>query len=331
MNTATPIPNDAHSMNPPARLANFPIALFSTVMGTAGLAIAWQKAAHSLGWPDAAGGLLALLASLLFVITTLFYAAKLLRHPSAVTAERLHPVKMNFFPTFSIGILLLAIAWSPVAPRAAAALWMTGAALQLGFTLMIMSSWIHHTQFEVQHLNPAWFIPVVGNIIVPVVGMRYAPAEISWFFFSIGLVFWMILFAVVMYRLFFHAPLALRLTPTLFILLAPPSVGFIAYTNLVGGLDAFARILYHTALFLALLLGSNAMRFFRVPFFVSAWAYSFPLAALTIATMRMAELSGAGFFHLLGVALLILTSLVIAALAMRTIKAIGRGELCVPE
>jgi tellurite resistance protein len=89
--------------------------------------------------------------------------------------------------------------------------------------------------------------------------VHLAPVEISWFFFSIGVVFWIVLLAVVMYRLFFHAPLALRLTPTLFILLAPPSVGFVAWSGLVGGLDAFGRVLYYTALFLALLLVSNAM------------------------------------------------------------------------
>jgi len=152
--------------------------------------------------------------------------------------------------------------------------------------------------------------------------------EFSWFFFSVGLVFWVVLFAVVMYRLFFHAPLALRLTPTLFILLAPPSVGFIAYTNLTGGLDAFARVLYYTALFLAMLLATNALRFFKVPFFVSAWAYSFPLAALTIATLRMAELSGLSAFLWLGAAFLLVTTAVIGALMLRTMKAVSRRELC---
>lgn len=331
MSSANPTDHTATPALQASRLAHFPISLFSIVMGTAGLAIGWQKAAHLLGWPNAVGLALTLLASVVFAITAIFYAAKLARHPEAVAAERLHPVRMNFFPTFSIGILLLAIAWSGPAPAAAGWLWAAGAAVHLGFTLMTMSSWIHHTHFEVHHLNPAWFIPVVGNIIVPVVGVRYAPVEISWFFFSIGLVFWMILFTVVMYRLFFHAPLALRLTPTLFILLAPPSVGFIAYSNLVGGLDAFGHILYHTALFLALLLASNALRFFRIPFFASAWAYSFPLAALSIATLRMAELGGSPFFGVLGGALLVLTSGVIALLAARTVKAIAAGEICKPE
>lgn len=331
MSTANPTDTPAAPAIESARLAHFPVALFSTVMGSAGLAIAWQKAGHLLGWPAVVGQALTLLATGLFVLITLLYALKLSRHPEAVAAERRHPVRMNFFPTFSIGILLLAIAWHGAAPEVARWLWAIGAVLHLGFTLMAMNSWIHHTHYEVTHLNPAWFIPVVGNIIVPVIGVHVAPPEVSWFFFSIGLVFWMVLMAIVMYRLFFHAPLALRLTPTLFILLAPPSVGFIAYLNLTGELDAFARVLYYTALFLAMLLASNALRFFRVPFFVSAWAYSFPLAALSIATLRMAEATGLDGLRWLGAALVVLTTAVIAFLMLRTLHAITAGAICQPE
>ena len=321
----------ATSPHPAPSLAHFPVALFSTVMGTGGLALAWHKAAGVLGWPSAVGQGLTLLASLLLVIVGLLYALKWLRHPAEARAERKHPVKMNFVPTLSIGILLVAGAWLPSSPAAALPLWTLGALLHLSFTLVTMSAWIHHDHFEIQHLNPAWFIPVVGNIIVPLAGVHLAPVEISWFFFSIGVVFWIVLLAVVMYRLFFHAPLALRLTPTLFILLAPPSVGFVAWSGLVGGLDAFGRVLYYTALFLALLLVSNAMRFFKLPFFVSAWAYSFPLAALSTATLRMAELGAGAFFAMLGGVLLILTTGVIGLLAARTVQAILRQEIGHPE
>ena len=130
----TPPPRPCH-----AWLAHFLISLFSIVMGTAGLAIGWQKAAHLLAGPTPSG-LLTLLASVVFAITAIFYAAKLARHPEAVAAERLHPVRMNFFPTFSIGILLLAIAWSGPAPAAAGWLWAAGAAVHPGLHLMTMSS-----------------------------------------------------------------------------------------------------------------------------------------------------------------------------------------------
>lgn len=315
----------------PQRLEHLSIALFSTVMGTAGLALAWLKAHSVLGMPAMVGEGLRGAVSALFVLLLVFYGLKILRYPQAVGAEMRHPIRINFFPTVSISLLLLAAAYLESAPEAAFWLWSAGAGLHLSFTLAIFGSWIHHTHYAIQHANPAWFIPVVGNIIVPVAGVHLATPELSWFFFSIGLVFWIVLLTIVLYRLFFHEPLPARLAPTLFILLAPPSVGFIAYTSLTDGIDAFGRILYYTALFLALLLASNAVRFLRLPFFISAWAYSFPLAALTLATLVMHARLPHPVFSLLGFGLLALLSLVVAVLAVRTLIAIWRRQLCVPE
>ncbi len=321
-------------MNAPAtpqRLEHFPVSFFASVMGTTGLAIAWKKAHAVLGVPEGIGCALTLWAAALFSVLTLIYLTKLLRHWPAVQHEFAHPVRINFFPAFSISLLLLAAAFSEGLPALATGLWSVGALLHLGFTVTVMSSWIHHTHYDIKHANPAWFIPVVGNVIVPVAGVTLAPPEISWFFFSIGLVFWLVLMTIVMYRLFFHEPLPERLTPTLFILIAPPAVGFIAWVKLNGGnIDAFARILYYVALFLTLLLASNALRFFRVRFFLSAWAYSFPLAAITIATLIMAESLG-GLFMPLAMVLLGVLTLVLGLLTARTALGAYRGEICQPE
>jgi tellurite resistance protein len=313
------------------RLEHLPVSLFAIVMGTAGLAIAWKKAHHVLALPSGIWQAIAATATLLFAFLAVVYALKLVRHPKAVAAERAHPIRVNFFPTISIGILLLSIVWADEYPAVAAGLWAAGAILHLGFTLMAMSSWIHHTHYEIKHANPAWFIPVVGNIIVPVVGVRFAPAEVSWFFFSVGFVFWVVLLTIVMYRLFFHEPLPARLTPTLFILLAPPAVGFIAYTALSAPLDAFARVLYYTALFLTLLLASNARRFLRVPFFISAWAYSFPLAAMTIASFVMYAKTGLALFSAIAVVLLAVLSTIVGWLVTMTVQTAARRGICVPE
>lgn len=312
-------------------MEHYPIPLFATVMGTAGLAIAWKKAHHVLGLPAEIGLALQWWAMALFGAIALGYLAKMSMHWVAVKKEFGHPIRLNFFPTVSISLLLLSIAFGDTLPGMAQGFWMFGAALHLIFTLVVMSSWIHHTHYEIKHANPAWFIPVVGNIIVPVAGVTYAPIELSWFFYSIGIVFWIVLMTIVMYRLFFHEPLPVRLTPTLFILIAPPAVGFIAWVKLNSGdIGPFAHILYHVALFLTLLLASNALRFFRLPFFLSTWAYSFPLAAMTIATLIMAE-HGAGLFVPLAWILLVGVTIVIALLTLRTLKAAAHGEICVPE
>ena len=315
----------------PSRLAHLPVSFFSTVMGMTGLAIAWQKAQGALGASPLIWQSLAVFSSALFVGLLLVYGAKVLLHPSEVLGEWKHPVRVNFFPTISISLLLLGIVWLDAAPSLSFVLWAAGTLIHLLFTFFILSSWMYHTHYDIKHANPGWFIPVVGNLFVPICGARFVSPEVGWFFFSIGIVFWIVLMTIIFYRVIFHDPIPPRLLPTLFILIAPPSVGFVAYANLVPELDSLARVLYYSALFLTLLLGGNVMRFIRGGFFISSWAYSFPLAAMTIATFVMAKRSGLEFFVWLGGLLLVIVTLVVVVLVRKTLSAVGRKAICVPE
>ena len=52
-------------------------------------------------------------------------------------------------------------------------------------------------------LNPAWFLPAAGNIIVPIMGVEFVSKDVCWFFFSIGIFFWLVLFIIIFYRIMF--------------------------------------------------------------------------------------------------------------------------------
>ena len=313
------------------RLRHFPVSFFAMVMGLTGLAIAWHKAQAAFALPvDLATPILTLAGGLFCVLLGL-YLTKLVRYRAAVLAELGHPVHINFFPTISISLLLLAVGTLPYWPGAAGALWVLGCSLHLLLTLYVMGVWIHHEHFEIHHINPAWFIPVVGNVLVPIAGVPLGFSEIPWFFFSIGILFWLILFTIIIYRMLFHHPLAERLMPTFFILIAPPAVGFLAYLQLAGGLDAFGRVLYYSGLFLTLLLATQIGRFLRISFYLSWWAYSFPLAAITVATLTMYELTGLAFFRGLGWGLHAVLNAVIVLLVVKTIGAARVGKVCAPE
>ena len=318
-------------MQEQARLASFPIAWFTVIMGLAGLSIAWNRAEMVWSLPFALSGLLRWLTVIVFALVAALYAAKLVRHPGEVTAEFYHPVKLNLFAAISIGLILLSIAFLHSALQASRYLWTLGAAVHLLFTLYVIGAWINQTHFQIHHINPTWFIPVVGNILVPIAGVQHANAEVSWFFFSIGLVFWLILATIVFYRVIFHEPMPSRLVPTMFILIAPPAVGFISYLAMTGSLDGFARVLYYSALFLTLLLLSQARRFLQLPFSLSWWAYSFPIAAVTIATLQFYQRTGVPFFAGLSVVLLGLLSVILSGLMARTLVAVFRREVCITE
>lgn len=312
-------------------LAHLQVSLFAVIMGLGGLGLAWRAAGPVLGWPAAIGEAVLGLAALCFIAITLLYAAKFARHRDAVIAEFAHPLKMNFFAAASIGLLLMADAAYPYSLASAETLWIAGAALHLTLALSVVRCWVTRN-FEIHHSSPAWFIPVVGNIIVPVTGVRLGHEEISWFFFAVGLVFWIVLFAIVLYRIIFHDQLPAKALPTLFILLAPPALGFIAYDRLVGGgLDGFGRVLFYAALFLILFLLTMAPRFLKVPFALSWWAYTFPSAAMASAALRFHELATTMATAILAGGLLILSTAIIAKVAASTLGAVFAGRLFLPD
>jgi tellurite resistance protein len=317
--------------NPAGRLRHFPVSFFSVVMGLAGLTTALERAEQVLGLPTGGGAvLLAVTAVTLAAIATL-YLAKLMLHPGEVARELAHPVKLSFFPAYSISLLLLSIAVHGTSPGASQALFAIGAPIQLALTLFVLSRWILRTGIEIQHSNPSWFIPVVGNILVPVAAMNHGLPEVSWFFFSVGLVFWIVLLTIILNRVIFHPPLPEKLVPTLFILIAPPAVGSIAWVKMTGELDGFARILYNTALFFGLLVLTMHRRFLGIRFYLSWWAYSFPVAALAIASMLMVQLRGFVFHQAVSWALLAALCAIVALLAVRTVKAVDAREICTEE
>lgn len=307
-----------------------PVSFFSVVLGLAGFALALQRTEAVLGLELGADVVLAA-ACMVFLGLSAAYGVKLVKFPEAVAGEFNHPVMLSFFPTISIGLILLGIGIFPFSPLLCLWVWAIGSVLQLCFTLFILSRWIVHTGFEIHHLNPSWFIPVVGNILVPAGGTIHGLMEISWFFFSVGLLFWIVLLTIIFYRVIFHAPLSERLMPTLFILVAPPAVGFVSYVGLIESIDNFARILFYIALFLVLLLLMLHRKFMNIRFFLSWWAYSFPIAAFTIASLTMYAHTKAPFYLALSAGSLVFLAATIAVLMMRTFRALLRREIFVEE
>ncbi|PID35798.1 MAG: C4-dicarboxylate ABC transporter [Rhodobacterales bacterium] len=313
------------------RLEQFPVTFFAIVMGLMGVVLALHAATPF--YPVAEAGALVVfwLALAVFAVIAVFYLAKLARYPGAVLAEWRHPVKLAFFPTMTISLLLMATALRPVNAQWAEWIWLVGMVGQGVLTLAVVTGWISHRSFEVGHLTPAWFIPAVGNVIVPVAGAQMGYLEISWLFFSGGMMFWGILLTMVMNRLVFHDPMPGRLFPTLVILVAPPSVAFLAYINMVGYVDGFARVLLNAAYIFAALVAFQLPKILKFPFALSFWALSFPMAALSVASFRFAWIEGSRLHGYIGTAVLCVLLVAVAGLIWRTLVAILRGEICQPE
>ncbi|GGB49449.1 transporter [Roseibium aquae] len=313
------------------RLEHYPVTFFAIGMGMLGLTLALRGAERAWGFPATVSGFALLVSCLLLAAVAVGYLAKAIRMPSAVVAEWNHPVKVAFFPAISISTILLATALLPISPVAAEAIWLIGVSVQGVLSLAVIGSWISHRPFQTPHLSPAWFIPAVGNVLVPIAGVELGYTDLSWLFFSAGLLFWLVLLTLVMNRLVFHDPLPGRLVPTLTILIAPPAVAYVAWSHLVPDPGPFGQILLSLGYVFFLIVVTQAQRFRSIPFALSWWALSFPVAALSIASFVHAQETGSATYRGLGTLVLALLIAIIALLLVRTGKAILRREICLPE
>lgn len=309
----------------------FPIALFASVMGVSGVAISLRLVENMLEQGHLLSNIIIIIASIMFVVNITILLFRLVRYKEEVKIDFQHPVRMNFFATIPISLLLLAVLYYEIIANVSFVLWLVGALLQVVLTLVVLSKLIWEKEFQLPQFNPAWFIPIVGNIVVPLAGVYHVDPFINWMFFGLGIVFSIIYFTIFINRIFFHPPLPVKLMPTFFILLAPPGIGFVSYVKLVGEVDVFAYILYGFAFYLGLLFIFQLKRFLKIPFFISWWAFLFPSAAVTNATIFLYE---ATHYYLLQVLIYIqIIGLIVLTLYLfwRTIGLVRNKKLCIKE
>jgi tellurite resistance protein len=311
-------------------LEYLPVGLFGSVMGLTGLSVAWRLAHARYGAPEWIALSVAVVAVISFVLILVGYAIKAVTAFGAVRGEFRHPIAGSLFGTVLISLLLMPIVLEPYAHRFAQLLWAVGAAGMMVFAWLIVSRWMSDRQ-QVAHATPAWIIPVVGLLDVPLAlpGLGLPPVHgLMVFALAIGLFFAVPLFTLIFSRLLFEPPLPDALKPSLLILVAPFAVGFSTYTVTAGQTDLFAEALYMLMLFiLAVLLGQLRYLPTCCPFRVSWWAVSFPLAACSIAALRFATAQPGFITDGIAVALLALATTVILVLFGRTLWGLARGEL----
>ena len=171
-------------------------------------------------------------------------------------------------------------------------------------------------------------IPVVGNVLVPLAGVRLGHAEWAWTQAAAGAALWPLVLVLLVLRVRRLGVWPDRLRPSVFVLVAPPSViGLdlvLAQAGLVSALACWAMALGVLAWAL-----SQLPRCFEQPFGMPMWSLSFPSAAFASLSLR---LGAAGWLPAwVGLIALALASVVIAALLRWTWWGLRSGDLLQPE
>ncbi len=307
---------------------------FATVMGLAGLALAWAAAVPTMGpaaeWvARGIGGF----AALLFLGLLALFSRRGQLHPEALTADLLHPVRHAFFATITVALILLAtlghalfgvsVVWT--------SLWLIACLLQFAVTVWVLSRWWRGNNiggFQWPGITPVLIIPVVGNVLAPLAGVPLGQHEWAAVQFGVGLFLWPVVLTLIMARIGVHGLWPDRLLPTGFILVAPPAIVGLALLRF-GAAQAWAQGCWGIALFFLLWASQVLKPMLAQPFSMAWWALSFPLAAFAALTLRLAPTGQP--FTFLAMPVLALATLVIAALCLWTVRGLQQGTLLVAE
>jgi tellurite resistance protein len=307
---------------------------YAVVMGLTGLSLAWYRATPLMG--EAATAVAAVLGGLAALVFVVLAAATVLRgrrHPEAWAEDRRHPVRHTFVAALPISLILLAAVGvallGPSTPLRA--LWWAGALAQLLTTAWVLGRWWRGNGaggLQWASATPALFLPIVGNVLVPLAGVPLGYPEWSAAQLGVGMMFWPVVLALIATRIAVNGMWPERLLPAAFIFIAPPAAVGLAMAQL-GAPWLVVWALWGMALFTLLWVGTLAKRIAALPFGIAHWGMSFPLASLAALTLRLA--SPGGLLAVLGPVSLAITSLVVLALALGTLRGLRDGTLLAPE
>ena len=300
-------------------------------MGLCGLSLAWTQAAPRMG--EVATGVaqaVALLAGLLMLALLGLTLWRFVRWPLTRVHDVAHPVRHVFVAAPTVSLILLATCGVTLSGPSAIwdVLWMTGAAAQAAVTVWVVLRWLRSGASAWIGVTPALLIPVVGNVLLPLAGLPLGHPLWSAVQWTVGAVLWPVILFLLMLRLQRLGPWPARMRPSVFILIAPPSVTGLGLMLWQAPM-VWPGLLWVVALAFVVLALTRLPSCFDQPFGWPMWSLSFPLTAFAALTLKLVQATVLP--QLLGLLALALASVVVAALLRWTWWGLRSGSLLQPE
>lgn len=212
---------------------------------------------------------------------------KFIMYPKLLSEDLKNPAIASVAPTFSMAIILLAAYVKPFAGTVGLTLWFIGFILHCALILLFTFRFI--IKFDIKKVFPSYFIVYVGLVVASITAPAFSMNTLGQAVFWIGFICYLILLAVISYRVIKIKETPEPAQPLIIIFAAPASL------CLAGYLSCFDSKSMTIVYFLAIL--SIAMyifalmqlpRLLKLKFYPSYSAFTFPMAISAIA-MKMTD------------------------------------------
>lgn len=297
----------------------------ASVMGTSALSVALLAVGEgtmAADWTGAAARVVLVIALVMGVLVLGASTARWVRFRAAARADLRHPVKGGMTATAAGGLLTLAVAIGKVGPGLLpepAILPTVTVLVVIGGMLALLIGWEFLAEvFTSQdaalvQMSGAWFVPPVVTIIVPLALLPVIAANpgaaadlmaVSWALLGMGAVLYLVVTATLFIRSISHPLPPSALAPTLFIGMGPAGLlgldlvrlaqasvqAGVSAPGLVGSILPAATMMWGFGLWwMVAALVVLRRGYGRLPFALSWWGFTFPLAAWAIATIVLGQ------------------------------------------
>ena len=308
-------------------IKDFAPSWFASVMGTGALALVSLAYSGRLAvLKNVAVGLTYLNTALFFVLL-IPWSLRWLKYREEATKDLYHPVVCHFYGTIAIAMLVLSADYLLILGNAsmAKAFWLIGMPLTVFFALLIPYLMFIQEKIDIKSVTPAWFIPPVGLIVIPLSGgpllntfqgiWKEAAVLINYFAWGSGFFLYLALFAIVMHRFITHEPLPCGIAPAIWINLGPIGAGTSTLYMLVKNSPfitekepffAFGLIFWGFGVWwlaMAIIMTLHYVKRLSLPYSLAWWAFIFPLGAYVSATHNVGTAFGINAIDSFGFAL----------------------------
>lgn len=325
---------------------NFTPSWFASVMGTGILAINSMFFSEYVPFLKNVASILFHLNVVLFFALLIPWMLRWLFFKEEAIADLEDPVISNFYATIAIAMLVLAADFIVIGKNIVMGeiFWFIGTFLTIFFGVMIPYLAFKGGHVKLDHINPAWFIPPVGLIVIPIAGsliipqfsgmMREFVVFLNYFGWGAGFFIYLSLLAVCMYRFILHHPMPNVLAPTIWINLGPIGAGTAALVNLINNSPfvtvkepffVFGLLFWGFGIWwviMALVMTLYHIKKLDLPYAMSWWAFTFPLGAYVSSSHSISTIFNIELINYIGFALYgLLLSFWIVTFAKTTVNA----------
>jgi tellurite resistance protein len=283
-------------------------------------------AAQSIGVTALVGHTLWAITALVWVCVLVNYVLRAHNHGGGVIADLRHPIQGPFAALAATVGMLLGAHYSvdfPTAGRVVAVLC-TAIALVFGAWFVVQFT---QGPRDIDHLHAGYLLPTVAAAFIAGQSAgTFGWSTLSVAAIGVGLLFWGLIGTLILGRMAFRAPLPSALLPTFAIFSAPPAVAGNAWFAYNGQLDTMQEVLLGTCVLLIAVQVVMLGAYRRLPFTLGFWAFTFTAASSGTYALHWLALSDAPGQQIWGWIVLVLVSLIVGGIAVRSVVYLVRAH-----